>query len=76
MAKLRRKRRTREHIITDLSVHHVEGHVLRCGWVVERRLAEDRRGSSLAYVIESTPTCRQLSINAFADRFSLRRGNT
>jgi hypothetical protein len=36
MAKLRRKRRTREHIIADLSVHHVEGHVLRCGWVVER----------------------------------------
>src|SRR6266487_1302540 len=36
MAKLRRKRRTREHVIADLSVHHVEGHVLRCGWVVER----------------------------------------
>jgi hypothetical protein len=36
MAKLRRKRRTREHIIADLSVHHVEGHVLRCGWVIER----------------------------------------
>jgi Domain of unknown function (DUF4365) len=26
----------RAHIIADLSVHHVEGHVLRCGWVVER----------------------------------------
>jgi hypothetical protein len=38
MARLRRKRRTREHIIADLSVHHVEGHVLRCGWVVERVL--------------------------------------
>jgi hypothetical protein len=36
MGKLRGKRRTREHIIADLSVHHVEGHVLRCGWVVER----------------------------------------
>src|SRR5262249_15177315 len=36
MARLRRKRRTREHIIADLSVHHVEGHVLRCGWVIER----------------------------------------
>ena len=36
MARLRRKRRTREHVIADLSVHHVEGHVLRCGWVVER----------------------------------------
>ncbi len=36
MARLRRKRRTREHILEDLSIHHVEGHVLRCGWVVER----------------------------------------
>ena len=36
MAKVLRKRRTREHVIADLSVHHVEGHVLRCGWVVER----------------------------------------
>jgi hypothetical protein len=36
MARLRRKRRTRAHVIADLSVHHVEGHVLRCGWVVER----------------------------------------
>jgi uncharacterized protein DUF4365 len=36
MARLRRKRRTQEHILEDLSVHHVEGHVLRCGWVVER----------------------------------------
>jgi hypothetical protein len=40
MAKWTRKRRTREHVIADLSVHHVEGHVLRCGWVVER-LAQD-----------------------------------
>ena len=31
-----RKRRTREHVIADLGVHHVEGHVLRCGYTVER----------------------------------------
>ena len=31
-----RKRRTREHVIADLSVHHVEGFVLRCGWTTER----------------------------------------
>jgi hypothetical protein len=31
-----RKRRTREHIIADLSRHHVEGFVLRCGYTVER----------------------------------------
>ena len=31
-----RKRRTREHVIADLGVHHVEGFVLRCGWTVER----------------------------------------
>jgi hypothetical protein len=36
MAKVVRKRRTREHVIADLSIHHIEGHVLRCGWVVER----------------------------------------
>ena len=31
-----RKRRTREHVIADLAVHHVEGFVLRHGWTVER----------------------------------------
>jgi hypothetical protein len=31
-----RKRRTREHIITDLGVNQVERFVLRCGWTVER----------------------------------------
>ena len=32
----RRKRRTREHVIADLSVNHVERVVLRCGWTVQR----------------------------------------
>jgi hypothetical protein len=32
-----RKRRTREHVIADLSVNHVERHVLLCGFTVERR---------------------------------------
>lgn len=31
-----RKRRTRAHVIADLSVRYVEGIVLRCGWTVER----------------------------------------
>jgi hypothetical protein len=31
-----RKRRTREHVIADLAVHHVEGFVLQHGWTVER----------------------------------------
>ena len=31
-----RKRRTRQHVIADLAVHHVEGFVLRQGWTVER----------------------------------------
>jgi hypothetical protein len=31
-----RKRRTREHVIADLSVNHVERFVLRCRWTVER----------------------------------------
>lgn len=32
----RRKRRTREHVIADLSVNHVERQVLLCGFAVER----------------------------------------
>ena len=36
MSKRNRKRRTREHIIADLSVNHVEKSVLRCGWTVQR----------------------------------------
>ena len=36
MKKLPRKRRTREHVIADLSVNHVERHALLCGFVVER----------------------------------------
>lgn len=31
-----RKRRTRNHIIADLSANHVEKHVLHCGFTVER----------------------------------------
>jgi hypothetical protein len=31
-----RKRRTREHVIADLSINHVERLVLRCGWTAER----------------------------------------
>ena len=34
--KTARKKRTREHIIADLSAHHVEGHILRCGCTAER----------------------------------------
>ena len=32
------KRRTREHVIADLSVNHVEHQVLLCGWTAERRI--------------------------------------
>jgi hypothetical protein len=31
-----RKRRTREHVIADLSVNYVERFVLRCGWTIQR----------------------------------------
>ena len=31
-----RKRRTREHVIADLSANHVERYALRCGFTVER----------------------------------------
>jgi hypothetical protein len=35
-----RKRRTREHVIADLSLHHVEGLVLRCGYTIQRTAAD------------------------------------
>jgi hypothetical protein len=35
-----RKRRTREHVIADLSVHHVEGLALKCGHTVQRIVAD------------------------------------
>jgi hypothetical protein len=38
MKKLPRKRRTREHVIADLSVNHVERQALLCGYVVERQV--------------------------------------
>ncbi|MBY0525507.1 MAG: DUF4365 domain-containing protein [Gemmataceae bacterium] len=31
-----RKRRTREHVIADLSINHVERAVLLCGWTAQR----------------------------------------
>jgi len=34
----RKKRRTREHVIADLSANHVERHALLCGYSVERRV--------------------------------------
>src|SRR5262249_33361076 len=36
MKKLPRKRRTREHVLADLSINHVERHALKCGFVAER----------------------------------------
>src|SRR5438876_12411881 len=36
MAHVNRKRRTREHIIADLGVNHVEKCILQCGWTVQR----------------------------------------
>ncbi len=35
-----RKRRTREHVIADQSVHHVEGLALKCGYTVQRIVAD------------------------------------
>jgi len=40
MAKIFRKRRTRAHVIADLSVNHVEKCVLQCGWTVQRVSAD------------------------------------
>jgi len=30
------KRRTREHVIADLSVNHIERYILKCGWIAGR----------------------------------------
>jgi hypothetical protein len=38
VAKAKRKRRTREHVIADLAVNHVERHVLLCGYTLQRTL--------------------------------------
>jgi hypothetical protein len=35
-----RKRRTREHVIAELSVNHVERLILRCGWAMQRMAAD------------------------------------
>src|SRR5262249_34564309 len=35
-SRVSRKRRTREHVIADLSANHVERHALLCGFSVER----------------------------------------
>ena len=35
-----RKRRTREHVIADLGVNHVERAVLLCGYTVERKQSD------------------------------------
>ena len=36
MLRSRRKRRTRQHVIADLGVNHVERQALLCGFSVER----------------------------------------
>jgi hypothetical protein len=36
MSKNHRKSRTRAHVISDLSINHVEKWVLLCGWIVQR----------------------------------------
>lgn len=70
----RRKLRTREHIIADLSVNHVERHALLCGFSVER--VRHDYGIDL-YVFtynregETENGCLQLQLKA-TDRLKLR----
>jgi hypothetical protein len=35
-----RKRRAYEQVLADLKVHHVEGLALRCGYTVQRTVAD------------------------------------
>ncbi len=37
-----RKRRTREHVIADLSVNHVERFILQCGWTARDAVLAER----------------------------------
>jgi len=37
---VQRKRRTREHVLADLSVNHVERLIYRCGWATQRVVAD------------------------------------
>ena len=47
-----RKRRTRNHIIADLSANHVERHALLCGYSVER-MAHDYGVDLLLYTFNA-----------------------
>jgi hypothetical protein len=53
-----RKKRTREHVIADLGVNHVEKHVLRCGHTVERRAYDYGIDLSL-YTYDSKGECEK-----------------
>jgi len=52
----RRKRRTREHVLADLSAHHAEGHALRCGFSVER-VAHDYGIDLVLFTYERNGEC-------------------
>src|SRR5438477_9067588 len=78
MANLPRKCRTREHILADLSVHHVEGHVLRCGWVVERVVHDygiDLRLHTFTRTGEIEPGEVLIQVKS-SDRLRVRKGAT
>jgi hypothetical protein len=78
MARAVRKRRTREHIIADLNVNHVERQALLCGYTVERMAHDygidlelftfDNKGE-----VESGQILLQLKAS---DRLNLRPGQT
>jgi len=59
MKKTARKRRTREHVISDLSVNHVERQAL-CGYTIER----------MAHGADSNGECGQPSGNPQVRSFS------
>jgi hypothetical protein len=80
---VQRKRRTREHVIADLSVNHVERHVLLCGFTVERIIRDygldlflatyDANGEvENGYVLLQVKATDQLRVSAAGDVNLLR----
>ena len=72
------KRRTREHVIADLSVNHVERFIFRCGWTVERTAHDygiDLVMDSYSAVGEPVSGRVYLQLKA-TDRLKLRKNDT
>jgi hypothetical protein len=81
-----RKRRTREHVIADLSINYVEKRVLQCGWTVQRINPDygfdlfmttfDQRGEiengDVRFQVKATDSIKRLSGPSGPDAIAVR----